>query len=270
MHLKKMISILTLLCCSYFSQAQDFSAFKKALFVRGKDTLRYRILYPENYDSKRSYPLIVYLHGAGFRGNDNEQQLRGDGRYYGAGKDFLNDSVRKKFPALVVFPQCPSDSMWFNIPPGPPYDTTAAFNHKMNTLALSTPERLVKLLVDSLADHKIADKKRIYLGGVSLGGFGTYDLVIHYPDYFAAVFPLCGQANVVLYPKRAANVPVWIFHGAIDNVIDPWPDRSMIKALRQSGAKNAKYTEYPGLKHDIEAKVFAEPDLFPWLFSFRK
>jgi len=270
MHMKKIISILTLLICSYFSQAQDFSAYKKAFFIRGKDTLRYRILYPVNYEPQKSYPLIVYLHGAGFRGNDNEQQLGGGSRYYGAGKDFLNDSVRKKFPALVVFPQCPADSMWFKIPPGPPYDTTAAFNHQMNTLALSTPERLVKLLMDSLADHKIADRKRIYLGGTSLGAFGTYDLVIHYPDYFAAAFPICGQANVVLYPKIASNVPVWIFHGAIDDVINPWPDRSLIKALQHSGAKNAKYTEYPGLKHDIEAKVFAEPDLFPWLFSFKK
>jgi len=264
MHLKKIISILTLLVCSHFSQAQDYSAFKKALFIQGKDTLRFRILYPENYKAEMSYPLIVYLHGAGLRGNDNEHQLVESGRY------FLNDEVRQKFPALVVFPQCPSDSMWFRIPPSPPFDTTVAVNHKMNTLSLSTPELLVKLLIDSLAEHKVADIKRIYLGGCSLGGFGTYDLVVHYPDYFAAAFPVCGQANVVLYPKRAANVPVWIFHGGSDDVIDPWPDRSMIKALQHNGAKNAKYTEFPGLKHNIEAAVFGEPGLFPWLFSFKK
>jgi predicted peptidase len=140
----------------------------------------------------------------------------------------------------------------------------------MNTLALSTPERLVKLLMDSLAEHKIADRKRIYIGGTSLGAFGAYDLVIHYPDYFAAFFPLCGQANVELYPKVAANVPIWIFHGAIDDVINIWPDRALAKALKKAGSKNAKYTELPGLKHDIEARVFAEPDLFPWLFSFKK
>lgn len=264
MHLKKVIPILLLLICSYFSQAQDFRAYKKALFIHGTDTLPYRILYPENYRKEKPYPLIVYLHGAGWRGNDNEHQLNGSGRF------FLNDSIRKKFPAIVVFPQCPADSMWFNLPPGPPYDTTVAFNHAMNTLALSTPERLVKLLMDSLAEHKIADKNRIYLGGGSLGGFGTYDLVVHYPDYFAAAFPICGQANVMLYPKRASKVPVWIFHGAIDDIINPWPDRSLITALQHSGAKNAKYTEYPGLKHEIEASVFAEPGFFPWLFSFKK
>ncbi|PZR27969.1 MAG: phospholipase [Citrobacter freundii] len=268
--MKKTIWLLILGISAYSAKAQDFNLFKKKLFIRGQDTLPYRILYPENYDARKSYPLVVYLHGAGFRGNDNEKQLVGTAAYYGAGKDFLKASIRKKYPALVVFPQCPADSMWFNLPPGPPYDTTVAFNHEMNTLELSTPERMVKMLMDSLADHKIADKNRIYLGGCSLGGFGTYDLVAHYPGYFAAAFPLCGQANVLLFPKIASNVPVWIFHGAIDNVINPWPDREMIKNLRQAGAKNAKYTEYPDLKHDIEARVFAEPGLFPWLFSCRK
>src|SRR5580704_17419919 len=118
MHLKKIISIFTLLICSYFSQAQDFSAFKKALFVRGKDTLPYRIMYPVNYDVKKPYPLIVFLHGAGLRGNDNEHQLTESGRF------FLNAPIRDKFPAIVIFPQCPSDSMWFELPPSPPCDTT--------------------------------------------------------------------------------------------------------------------------------------------------
>ncbi|MFT3935796.1 MAG: alpha/beta hydrolase-fold protein [Chitinophagaceae bacterium] len=264
MHLKKIIAILTLVICSPFSRAQDFSVFKKAMFVRGKDSLPYRVMYPLNYDSKKSYPLIVFLHGAGLRGNDNEHQLKDSGPF------FLNDSIRKKYPAIVIFPQCPADSMWFNIPPSKPFDTTVALNHKMNTLPLSTPERLVKLLIDSLAEQKIADRKRIYLGGTSLGGFGTYDLVIHYPDYFAAAFPICAQANVVLYPKTAKNVPVWIFHGAKDDVINIWPDRAMIKALQKIGAKNARYSEYPEGKHNIDANVFAEPDLFRWLFSFSK
>src|SRR5262249_14993497 len=160
------------------------------------------------------------------------------------------------------------DSMWFNIPAGPAYDTTVAFNHKMNTLALSVPEQLVKLLMDSLISHKIADRKRIYLGGNSLGAFGAYDLIIHYPDYFAAAFIMCGQGNVELYPKKAAHLPVWIFHGDADDIINIWPDRALYKALLQQGAQHAKYTEYPGLKHNIPPTVFAEPELLSWLFSF--
>ena len=267
--MKKIVSLLTLLLSLHCSQAQDLSAYKKQLFIRGSDILRYRILYPENYKKGTPYPLIVFLHGAGERGDDNEHQLDNGGTL------FLRDSLRRRFPAIVIFPQCPKDSFWntfdaryFSAIVSANY--TVASNLTLNTLGLSTPERLVKGLIDSLADNKIADKKRIYLGGLSLGGYGTYDLVIHYPGYFAAAFPICGQANVKLYTERAANVPVWIFHGAIDNIIDPQPDRNLIKALQHVGAKNAKYTEYPNVAHGSWVNAFAEPGLFPWLFSCKK
>jgi predicted peptidase len=261
--MKRTISIFLLLISIHFAKAQDLSQYKKALFIREADTLRYRILYPPNYEVRKPYPLVVFLHGAGERGNDNEHQLD-----LGASL-FLRDSVRKKYPAIVVFPQCPKDSLW-NRFSAPKADTTVAYNHSMNRLSLSTPERLVKLLMDSLVKNKIADKKRVYLGGLSLGGFGTYDLIIHYPNYFAAAFPICGQVNVKLYPEKAARVPVWIFHGADDDVIPPGPDRELIKALNNVGAKNAKYSEYPGVKHNSWDNAFAEPDLLPWLFSFKK
>jgi predicted peptidase len=261
--MKKLAPLFTLLLCIHFSQGQDLGAYKKELFIRGKDTLRYRILYPENYKKEKPYPLVVFLHGAGERGNDNQHQLD-----LGAGL-FLRDSLRKKYPAIVIFPQCPNDSMWFRFPYTRP-DTTAAFNLQQNRFGLSTPERLVKQLMDSFAENNLADKKRIYLGGLSLGGFGTYDLVIHYPDYFAAVFPICGQCNVKLYTEKAAKIPIWIFHGSLDNVVDPRPDRNLIKALQSKDAKNARYTEYPNVYHNSWVKAFAEPDLLPWLFSWRK
>ena len=135
---------------------------------------------------------------------------------------------------------------------------------------LSTPERMVKLLMDSLADNKRIDKKRIYLGGLSLGGFGTYDLIIHYPDFFAAAFPICGQANVPLYVRTASRLPLWIFHGAKDNVVNPQPDRDLIKALQDAGIKTAKYTEYPEASHNSWDSAFAEPGLLPWLFAQKK
>ena len=124
--------------------------------------------------------------------------------------------------------------------------------------------------MDSLVENKVADKKRVYIGGLSLGAFGTYDLVIHYPNYFAAAIAICGQANVKVYTKQAAKIPIWIFHGAIDNVIDPQPDRDLITALKDIGAKNAKYTEYPNVMHNSWVGAFAEPELLPWLFSFKK
>jgi predicted peptidase len=250
-------------------QAQDFTQYKKELFIRGQDTLRYRILYPENYKKEKPYPLVVFLHGGGERGNDNDAQLD-----HGAGL-FLRDSLRKQFPAIVIFPQCPSDSLWTKTPPkitSAPYvvDTTAAYYQALDAQPITTPERLVKLLMDSLAQHKIADKKRMYIGGLSMGGLGTYSLLIHFPDYFAAAFSICGEANVRLYKKKAAHVPVWIFHGEVDNVIPVQPDRDLYKALQKLGAKNVKYTEYAGVNHDSWHRAFAEPGLLPWLFSFKK
>jgi pimeloyl-ACP methyl ester carboxylesterase len=250
-------------------KSQDFSQFKKEFFIRGMDTLRYRILYPGNYRKENSYPLVVFLHGGGERGNDNEAQLM-----HGAGM-FLRDSLRRQFPAIVVFPQCPSDSLWTTTPPkitSAPYvvDTTEVYYLALDAQAITTPERLVKLLMDSLAQHKIADRKRIYIGGLSMGGLGTYSLLIHFPDYFAAAFSICGEANIALYTKKAANVPVWIFHGALDGTIPVQPDRDLYKVLQNMGAKNAKYTEYPTDSHNSWDHAFAEPGLLPWLFSFRK
>jgi predicted peptidase len=262
--MKNIVSLLTLFISIHFSQAQDLSVYKKEFFIRGADTLRYRILYPENYKKGKAYPLVVFLHGAGERGNDNEAQL------IHGGDLFLKDSLRKKFPAIVIFPQCPKDSFWNRFTIRMDTATAEAWNRSLNTSGLCTPARLVKLLMDSLTTHKIADKKRIYLGGLSLGGFGTYELVIHFPNYFAAAFPICGQANIKLYTEKAVNVPVWIFHGALDNVIDPQPDRNLIKALQGIGAKNAKYTEYPNANHNSWDSAFAEPELLPWMFSFTK
>jgi len=262
--MKRIVPLLTLLLSIHFSQAQDFSAYKKELFIRGADTLRYRILYPENYKREKSYPLIVYLHGGGDRGNDNEHQLEFGGTL------FLRDTLRKRFPAIVVFPQCPRDSTWNRFTKMTDTTTPDVRNRSLNTYDLTTPERLVKLLMDSLVRNRIADKKRIYLGGNSMGGFGTYDLVIHYPNYFAATFPICGQSNLKVYTEKAARVPVWIFHGALDKDINPQPDRNLIKALQAVGSKNAKYTEYPNAKHNSWDSAFAEPGLLPWIFSFTK
>ena len=232
--MKKIASLLTLLISLHSSNAQDLGAYKKQLFIRGADTLRYRILYPENYNKGRSYPLVVFLHGGGERGNDNEHQLD-----LGASL-FLKDSLRKRFPAIVVFPQCPTDSFWSRLTMRMDTAKADVWNRSLNTSDLTTPERLVKLLMDSLVENNIADKKRVYLGGLSLGGFGTYDLVVHYPDYFAAIFPICGQANVKLYPEKAARVPIWIFHGSIDNVIDPQPDRNFNQVVTKHRRKKCK------------------------------
>ena len=262
--MKRIAYLILLLFNVHCSQAQDVNAYAKALFITGHDTLPYRILYPPDYKPGKSYSLVVFLHGAGERGNDNEKQL-----WHGADL-FLRNTVREKFPAVIVFPQCPEDSTWSRFTKMTDTTTPEVRNRALNTYSLTTPERLVKLLINDLVQRKVADKNRIYLGWLSLGGFGVYDLIIHYPKYFAAAFTISAQANVKLYTEKAPYFPIWIFHGDSDNTISVQPDRDLYKALQSIGAKNVKYTEYPGVQHNSWDNAFAEPDLLPWLFSFKR
>lgn len=253
--MKKINIIVTALFIFQTVSAQDLSLFEKKMYISGTDTLRYRILYPEKYKKKKAYPLIVFLHGSGERGRDNEAQL------IHGGKMFLTEENRKNFPAIVVFPQCPKDSAWVKI---------KRDNDKrifLSNASPSTSTKLVKELMDGMVANKIVNKRRIYLGGLSLGGFGTYDMLIRYPGYFAASFPICGACNIPLYMESAGNMPLWIFHGAMDKSVSPESDRELHKNLIARGDKNVTYTEYPTMGHNSWDSAFIEPKLLPWLFS---
>lgn len=254
--MKKLLAIIGILFCMGQSQAQDLSVFEKKIFISGKDTLRYRILYPLKYRKHKAYPLIVFLHGSGERGKDNEAQLMHGGAL------FAGEKIRKNFKAIVIFPQCPKDSAWSRF-------TRPSNNSERKFLseeAPPVPQILVKQLMDSLVNNRIADTKRVYLGGLSLGGFGTYDMMMRYPDYFAAAFPICGACNIPRFLETATGIPLWIFHGAKDNVVLPDSDRELFMALRTRNMKNVFYTEYPEAGHNSWDAAFAEPKLLPWLF----
>lgn len=252
------LALLFLSCASL--RAQGLELYEKKVFISGKDTLRYRILYPENYHQRRSYPVIVFLHGSGERGRDNQAQLMHGGDL------FVKEKVRNHFRAIVIFPQCPSDSAW----------SLFKRNGKTNEWSFFTegkppvPQQLVKQLLDSLSESGKIDTKRIYLGGLSLGGIGTYDLLIRYPGYFAAAFPICGALNISAFLTNASPLPMWIFHGALDDAVPPSFSRDLYRALMTRGAKNVSYTEYPLAKHNSWDSAFAEPKLLPWLFSVKK
>ncbi len=258
--MKPLFTMLAVMCCIQIVSAQDLSAFEKKEFIKGKDTLRYRILYPEKYKKRKSYPLVLFLHGSGERGRDNEAQL------LHGGKLFVDEKIRKHFPAIVIFPQCPPDSTWARYKRAPNSDVRIFLPDQ----AAATPQILVKQLVDSLSQNFIVDERRLYLGGLSLGGFGTYDLLTRFPDYFTAAFPICGEANIPLFLERATQVPLWIFHGALDNSVSPKADRELFKAMMTRGAKTVMYTEYPQAGHNSWDSAFAEPKLLPWLFSNKK
>ena len=261
----KKIGFVLLLCCYYATTvAQDYSAFQRRSFVSGTDTLGYRVLYPKNYDSSQAYPLIVFLHGAGQRGKDNQKQL------VNGASLFLKESNRKQYPAIVIFPQCSLNDFWARTRIlRAPTDSTAFQFEYLTDVPFNKGLNLVSQLLDSLAADKHVNNRQIYIGGLSMGGMGTFEMLWRKPNFFAAAFPICGGGNPstsVIYGK---NFPIWIFHGENDQVVSVNDSRTMVKALRHAGA-NVKYTEYPGVKHDSWKKAFQEPQLLSWLFSHKR
>jgi predicted peptidase len=203
--------------------------------------LNYLLYLPPEYDpqSSQRWPLMLFLHGFGERGDtlaDLEAvKLHGLPRLVESGKDF---------PFIIASPQCSRQSWW--------------------TLKVET----LKDLAESLAAHYPVDRSRIYLTGLSMGGYGSWSLSIAYPELFAAVAPICG-GGVRSQVSRLKNVPVWAFHGALDDVVLPYRSQSMVEALQQSGG-DARLTIYPTLKHDSWTATYDNPELYDWFLSHRK
>lgn len=241
--------------------AQEASAFKPELFIHKGDSLPYQILYPDGFDPEKQYPLVLVLHGAGERGKDNAAQLMHGSRL------FLHEETRKKYPAIVVFPQCPRDSYWSNV------EVNRSFGFmKLNFQTNGEPTSAMKLLLELLGDLKLRpyiNKKQLYVGGLSMGGMGTLELLRREPKTFAAAFAICGGDNLANAKKYKA-VPLWLFHGSKDEIVPVELSETLAEQLENIGAKNIKLTLYPEVKHNSWDKAFAEPDLLPWLFSKRK
>lgn len=261
MEKQRWLMLLTLLLMTVQSNAQDLSQYEKKFLVQGNDTLPYRILLPLQYDAKKTYPVLFFLHGAGERGSDNEKQL-----VHGS-KVFLSPDHRTRFPAIVVFPQCSANSYWSNVLRLHDADGKRQFHF----LAGGEPTRYMQLLqhlVTYFLSAYPVKKAQVYVGGLSMGGMGTYEVVRRMPDTFAAAFAICGGAA----PETATSINKtawWIFHGAKDDVVPPAFSQVMADALKKSGAK-VKLTIYPEANHNSWDPAFAEKDLWPWLFSHKK
>jgi predicted peptidase len=253
--------VLFFLCVSSFSflGGQDLGAFERRLYINADgDTLPYRILYPEGYTGGKSYPLLLFLHGAGERGNDNQLQL-----VHGA-KLFLKPEIRAKYPAIVVFPQCPKDQYWARVERDPERIDWAFPLYETP----GKPMRLVMELVDMLVNDTKTDASRMYVGGLSMGGMGTFELLSRMPSRFAAAIPICGGGNPLTVPLYARNTALWVFHGDADAVVPVHLSRKMVEAAQQAGGQ-VRYTEYPGVNHNSWDNAFAEPELLSWLFEHR-
>lgn len=195
-------------------------------------TCGYLLFLPQGYDADaRRWPLILFLHGAGQRGDDLELV-----KEHGVAKIA---EQRPDLPFIVVSPQCPAEGWWSS--------------------------EVLAALLDEIEKKYRVDPKRIYLTGLSMGGFGTWQLAADQPHRFAAIVPICGRGNPLL-THRIAHLPIWVFHGAKDRVVPLSNSRDMVRSLRKHGAK-PRFTIYRDAAHDSWTRTYENPRLYEWLLS---
>ncbi|GAP43297.1 alpha/beta hydrolase family [Lentimicrobium saccharophilum] len=199
-------------------------------------SLDYLLYLPDNYNSEKdkTWPLLIFLHGSGERGNDPEKiKVHGPPKLIEAGQHF---------PFMVLSPQCPDKRDW--------------------------DAETIYALVKNIAGRYRVDENRIYVTGLSMGGWAAWDLAMAYPGYFAAIAPVCGRIDRN-YPRRAdelKSMPVWAFHGAADDVVPVTDAAKMIRLLQDAGG-NARITIYPGANHDSWTETYNNPELYEWLLK---
>ncbi|MDI1314249.1 prolyl oligopeptidase family serine peptidase [Prosthecobacter sp.] len=212
-------------------------------FVKGvsKQGLNYQFWGSPAQDGTKRYPLVIWLHGSGQSGTDNESQLGG------APKIWTSEENLSKQPCFLLAPQCPSaDIGWKN----------------------KVADNLLALIAD-LTEQLPIDADRLYLTGSSMGGFGTFSIAAKYPQVFAACVPLCGGGDVknaeILKP-----IPFWVFHGDQDDMVPVERSRAISEAVKQAGGERMNYTELAGAGHGITGIVYPRTDLHEWLFRQKK
>lgn len=240
---------------------QALNIYERKEFVFNGNKLPYRILYPVNFDKTKKYPLLLFLHGAGERGKDNEKQLM-----HGS-KLFITDENRKNFPAIIIFPQCPEESFWAAAKIDrsvQPYKIDFDYNAQP-TWPLAAANELVKKTINEGS----VDKSKVYITGLSMGGMGTFESVYRNPDMYAAALPICGGGDVKNYDKRVTKTAFWVFHGAADAIVNVKLSQQMVDKLKALKAE-VKYSEYPGVNHNSWDNAFAEKDYLNWMLQHKK
>lgn len=234
--MKNYIFTITLLCfmisLSIKAQTEKQTAHNFQKEVKITLTANYLLYLPKDYDkSDKSFPLVLFLHGAGERGTDIEKvKVHGLPRLVNEGKDF---------PFIVVSPQCPDLMLW-------------------NTDVLSS-------LLDEIEANYRVDKNRIYVTGLSMGGYGTWSLALAQPERFAAIAPVCGWADTSK-ANTIAHLPIWVFHGAKDNVVPVKTSEDMVSALKNYGSE-VKFTVYPEANHDSWTETYNNDELYKWFLQ---
>jgi predicted peptidase len=234
---------------------KKFTAFQFKADKKDGHILPYRFYQPEKIVKDKKYPLVLFFHGAGERGIDNRKQfLR-----------FITIPFWEKYPCYILAPQCPPNitgqveegSTWVRTPFG-------ANAHTMNTEPTWSMQMAMELLDKVMADKHI-DKSRIYVTGLSMGGFATWEILQREGERFAAAVPVCGGADLS-YASQLVNLPLWVFHGDVDATVPVKRSRDMVAAINAAGG-HAKYTEYPGVGHDAWSKTYSNAEVWDWLFG---
>ncbi len=217
---------------SAVQHSQDF-----AKTVSKTLSCRYLLFLPEGYGQKKQkWPMIMFLHGAGQSGDDvNKVKEHGPPKIVEKQKDF---------PFILVSPQCPKDEWW--------YDKI---------------ELLINLLDDIVSRYDV-DTERIYLTGLSIGGYGTWALAAAYPDRFAAIAPVCGGGSRAI-AYRVKDIPVWAFHGAKDEVVPLKESEEAVTAIKEFGG-DARLTVYPDAGHDAWTQTYENQEFYDWFLKHRK
>jgi len=212
---------------------QQAKSFEKEITVTFTAKLNYLLYVPPHAKEGDKLPLILFLHGAGERGSNLDAV-----KTHGIPK--IVES-KEDFPFIVVSPQCPRSSWW-----------TAQVD-------------ALNALLDEVIANNPVDTDRIYLTGLSMGGFGAWALAAAYPERFAAVAPICGGGDPA-DAKVLKNIPIWVFHGAKDPIVPPRASEEMVEAIRAEGG-DVRFTLYPDAEHDSWTETYNNPELYTWFLS---
>jgi predicted alpha-1,2-mannosidase len=238
---------------------KKFTGFSFRKLEENNHVLPYRFYQPGNTDPKKKYPLVLFFHGAGERGADNRKQfLR-----------FPTVQFWETTPCYIIAPQCPEppkggpdgEAVWVQTGFGWP-------SHNMKDKP-SWPLQLSMQLLDSVIRQYNIDTNRIYVTGLSMGGFATWEILQREGERFAAAVPVCGGADTA-YAAKMTRIPIWAFHGDADSTVLPGRSIAMIKAIEHNGGKQAKLTIYPGVGHGAWTPTYSNPEVWNWLFAHTK
>jgi len=245
---------VTLLLTAAVAKAQSKESPGKGFLARSYrsstgETMQYRLFVAPGYDAAKKYPIVLWLHDAGGRGSDNLKQISGSN--FQGSHIWTTAENQARYHAFVVAPQADITKGWARPHAnGPPVSI-----------------RLALEILDAIEKEYSIDPERVYVAGQSMGGEGVWAELSNSPGRFAAAIALCGYGDASMIP-RVAKVPVWIFQGQADPVVNAEVARAWVASLKDAGG-TPKYTEYPGIGHAVWDVAFGEPDLTPWLFAQR-